>query len=91
MEVLKVTFVEIHVPSAQSLSRYKKMHNDFTKSREMCKKGILCERMDNYKGHYLSLFVPCNKSFSKILFLFVLSICLPPRFALVSFFFDPGK
>ena len=31
--------------------------------------------------------VPCNKSFPKIHFLLVLSICLP-QIALVSFFFD---
>ena len=62
----------------------------------MCKEGIRCEIMDNYKGHSFvcnarkptataaaekTTFdcVPCNKSFPKIHFLFVLSICLPPR------------
>ena len=39
--------------------------------------------------------VPCNKSFPKIHFLFVLSICLPPRFlsslsSLIPYPFDPG-
>ena len=50
MEILKVTLWE-EVPSAQNLSRHKKLYNDLTKPREMCKKGIRCERMDNYKGH----------------------------------------
>ena len=72
----------------------KKLHNDLTKPCEMCKEGIRCERMDNYKGHSICvqrslllllllenqhLIVPSNKSFPKIHFLFVLSICLPPR------------
>ena len=29
----------------------KKLHNDLTKPCEMCKEGIRCERMDNYKRH----------------------------------------
>ena len=33
----------------------KKLHNDLTKPCEMCKEGIRCERMDNYKGHSLDL------------------------------------
>ena len=72
----------------------KKLHDDLTKPCEMCKEGIRCERMDNYKGHSICvqrslllllllenqhLIVPSNKSFPKIHFLFVLSICLPPR------------
>ena len=28
-----------------------KLHNDLTKSSEMCKEGTRCERMDNSKGH----------------------------------------
>ena len=28
------------VPSAQSLSRHKKLHNDLTKPGDICKKGI---------------------------------------------------
>ena len=38
MEVLKVTFVDICVPSAQSLSRHKKLHNDLTKLGESARK-----------------------------------------------------
>ena len=41
--------------------------------------------------------VPCNKSFPKIHFLFVLSICLPPRLLsslcsliVIPYPFDPG-
>ena len=85
----------------------KKLHNDLTKPCEMCKEGIRCERMDNYKGIQLCPKKPtatsasaekptldcvlCNKSFPKIHFLFVLSICLPPRLLFVSFFFDCGS
>ena len=43
-------------------------------------------------------YVPCNKSFSKIHFLFVLSVCLPPRFPLslsslivIRYPFDPWR
>ena len=39
-----------NVPFAQNLSRHK-LHNDLTKPCEMCKEGIRCEWMDNYKGH----------------------------------------
>ena len=28
-----------------------KKYNDLTKPCEVCKEGIRCERMDNYKGH----------------------------------------
>ena len=42
--------------------------------------------------------VPCNKSFSKIHFLFVLSVCLPPRFLsslssliVIRYPCDPGR
>ena len=42
--------------------------------------------------------VPCNKSFSKIHFLFVLSVCLPPRLIsslssliVIRYPFDPGR
>ena len=38
------------VPFAQNLSR-KKLHNDLTKPCDVCKEGIRCEWMDNYKGH----------------------------------------
>ena len=51
MEVLNVTFVGRHVPSTQSLSRHKELHNDLTKPGDICKKGIQCETMDNYTGH----------------------------------------
>ena len=89
----------------------KKLHNDLIKPCEMCKEGIRCERMDNYKGHSIvskEAFcytagkptfgcVPCNKSFQKIHFLFVLSICLPPKLLsslsnliMIPYPFDPG-
>ena len=42
--------------------------------------------------------VPCNKSFPKMHFLFVLSICLPPRLfsslsslIVIPYPFDPGR
>ena len=74
-----------------SLSRHKKLHNDLTKPREMCKKCIRCERMDNYKGIQVCPkkptataaaaaekprfdYVPCDKSFSKIHFVFMIYI-----------------
>ena len=69
--------------------------------------------MDNYKGHSIvskeayctaaaenPIFncVPGNKSFPKIHFLFVLSICLPPRLLsslssliVIPYPFDPGR
>ena len=43
MDVLKVTFVGRHVPSAQSWSRHKKLHNDLTKPGDICKNGQLSD------------------------------------------------
>ena len=88
----------------------KKLHNDLTNPGEMGKEGIRCERMDKRgiqlcpkkptaidAGKPTFDCVPCNKSFPKIQFLFVLSICLPPRLLsslssliVIPYPFDPG-
>ena len=67
----------------------KKLNNGLAKPCEMCKEGIRCERRDiqlcpkkptaTAAGKPTFDCVPCNKSFPKIHFLFVLSICLAPR------------
>ena len=66
----------------------KKLHNDLAKPCEMCKEGIRCEGTFNLcpkkptataAGKLTFDCVPSNKLFPKIHFLFVLSICLPPR------------
>ena len=81
------------VPSAQKLSRHKKLYNDLTKPCDMCKEGDmkewaiirgiqLCPKKPTATvavGKTTFDCVPCNKSFPKIHYLFVLSICLPPR------------
>ena len=76
------------------LVKTKNLHNDLTKPCEMCKKvydvkewtiirGIqLCPKkptITTTAGKPTFDYVPCDKSFPKIHFLFVLSICLPPR------------
>ena len=63
-------------------SQDKNLHNDLTKPCEMCKEGIRCERIDNYReiqlcpkkptataaGKPTSDCVSCNKSFPKLHF-----------------------
>ena len=77
----------------------KKLHNE---PCAMCKEGYdvkewtiirdiqLCPKKPTATAAGKPTFdcVPCNKSFPKIHFLFVLSICLLPPRLLVSFFFD---
>ena len=57
----------------------KKLHNDLTKPCEMCKEDIPKKRTAPAARKPTFDCVPSNKSFPKIHFLFVLSICLPPR------------
>ena len=101
------------VPSAQNLLRHKKLHNDLTKPCDMCKGGYDVKEWTIIRGIQLCAktptataaaekptfdCVPCNKSLPKIHFLFVLSICLPPRLLsslssliVIPYPFDPGR
>ena len=98
------------VPFAQNLSK-KKLHNDLTNLVRCARKVYvvkewtiiryiqLCLKKPNATAAGKPTFdcVPCNKSFLKIHFLFVLSICLPPRLhsslsslIVIPYPFDPG-
>ena len=64
----------------------KKLHNDLTKGNDVKEWTIirdiqLCPKKPTATAAGKPTFdcVTCNKSFPKIHFLFVLSICLPPR------------
>ena len=59
MEILKVTLWE-DVPSAQSLSIHKKLHNDLTKPCDMCKKAG--SQLVGWRG------LPCPKIFYYIFY-----------------------